>query len=454
MTTLTQPPGGRPPASIGGVRDRRLACARQVATVTAMGRDELDAWSADALRETVRHACANSPYYRTRIPDHLARAASRGEAGAFHSLPFTTREALAEAYPTGMLAVPTSEVVRFDESSGTSDGRPIAAAFTFEDWLINNLTVAALLSTVVGRGPVAIAVPYELAGVGQDLDRAFEILGCTIVPLGAASPDCPPERMVQALLDSRATTLVCSGTRALHLGEIALRSGIDPRTDLAVDKVLMAGEGASPAKKRRLRDMWGATPYSMFGMTETNTLALFCAREELHLVETHNFFEVVSPVTGDPLPAGEAGELTVTTLTGRATPLLRYRTGDTCQIDDSPCRCGSPLRRLRHRGRLGDRIRVGDSSVSQLEIEDIVLGNVHSPPYYFSFAVQDGGLQIALPPKACRDPDATRGITEAVRRRIGVGTSFDELDVERFETALRTAPKPTMRNFSAGGGGG
>lgn len=450
MTTLTQPPGRRDaPMWFSRAQDQRLALAREVATITSLGRHELDAWIADALRETVQHACANSPFYRTRVSEHLARAASRGEPGAFQSLPFTTRGALSGAYPMGMLAVPSSEVIRFDESSGTSTGQPIAAAFTLEDWLVNNLTVAALLSHVVGQEPVAIAVPYELAGVGQDLDRAFEILGCTVVPLGAASPNCPPERMVHALHESQATTLVCSGTRALYLGEIARRNGIDPNRNLAVNKILMAGEGASPAKKQRLRDMWGATPYSMFGMTETNTLALFCAQEQLHLVETRTFFEVVDPVSGDRLPDGEIGELTVTTLASRAMPLLRYRTGDTCQIVDSPCECGSPLRRLRHRGRLGDRIQIGTGGASQLEIEDIVLDNLRDSPYYFSFAVRDGELEIALPPRPARDPYVTHSIADAVQRRIGALARFRELDIDQFEAALRTSIKPTMRTFSA-----
>ncbi len=450
MTTLLQPPGRRDaPTWFSRAQDQRLGFAREVATTISFGRPELDAWIADALRMTVQHACVNSPFYRTHVPEHLAHAASQGEPGAFQSLPFTTREALLAAYPMGMLAVPRSEVIRFDESSGTSTGKPIAAAFTLEDWLVNNLTVAALLSQVVGQEAVAIAVPYELAGVGQDLDRAFEILGCTVVPLGAASPNCPPERMVHALYESQASTLVCSGTRALYLGEIAGRNGIDPNADLSINKILMAGEGSSPAKRQRLRDMWAATPYSMFGMTETNTLALFCTQEQLHLVETRSLFEVVDPGSGDRLPDGEIGELTVTTLASRAMPLLRYRTGDTCQIDDSPCKCGSPLRRLRHRGRLGDRIRIGPSGASQLEIEDIVLDNLHGSPYYFSFAVRNGELEIALPPQPARDPDVTHSIADAVLQRIGAGTRFRELDIEQFETALRTSAKPTMHTFRA-----
>ncbi|QCX80808.1 Phenylacetate-coenzyme A ligase [Streptomyces sp. YIM 121038] len=455
MTTPARAAGHDARDRLRDVLLARVDVARHVAEVTSFDRRALDSWVRRALAATVAHACDNSPFYAGFVPAHLVRAVADGGPGAFGALPFTTREHLSAAYPLGMLAVPRRDVIRFDESSGTGNGRPVAAFFTRRDWLENNLTVATLLSRVLDeRDVAAIAVPYELAGVGQDLDRAIEVLGCTVVPLGAASPSCTPERMVDALHRSGATTLVCSGTRALYLGEIARRRGLDPRTDLTVSKILMAGEGASPAKKRRLADQWGATAYSMFGMTETNTLAMFCAHRELHLVETRTYFEIVDPASGEPLPDGSVGELALTTLASRAMPLLRYRTGDVCQIEAAPCACGSPLRRLRHRGRIGDRIRIGERGTSQLEIEDIVLGAMTRPPYYFAFHVDGGVLEIALPPQSA-DDDATRtAVADGVRDRLGAPARLRRLDVARFETALRTSAKPTMRTFSAHQEGG
>jgi phenylacetate-CoA ligase len=191
----------------------------------------------------------------------------------------------------------------------------------------------------------------------------------------------------------------------------------------------------------------------MFGMTETNTLAMFCARQDLHLVETRTFFEIVDPATGQRLPDGETGELAVTTLASRAMPLLRYRTGDTCRIEAEPCPCGSPLRRLRHRGRLGDRIAVGRGWASQLEIEDVVLGALTRPPYFFAFDVDGPFLDIALPPDSAADERTRDAITAEAARRFGADTRFSVLDVPAFEHALRTSAKPTMRNFLRAPGG-
>lgn len=425
----------------------RRRVARKVARVASLDREELGQWAAGALARTVAHASQGSPFYSSRVPGSLADAVA-ADPTAFQSVPFTTRQDLAEAYPLGLLAVPPRDVTRFDESSGTGDGSSIAAFFTADDWVENNLIVARLLSAVLDSADVvAIAVPYELAGIGQDLDRALELLGCTIVPLGAASPACPPERMMHALRRSGATALICSGTRALLLGEVARRCGTDPDRGLAVNKILTAGEGASPAKKSRLAGQWGASVYSMFGMTETNTLAMFCARQDLHLVETRTYFETVDPRTGRRLPDGETGELAVTTLASRAMPLLRYRTGDICRIEAAPCPCGSPLRRLRHRGRRGDRIVVGDGWASQLEIEDVVLGALSRPPYFFAFDVDGAVLDIALPPAGAADERIRDAITAEAARRFGAATRFSVLDVPAFEHALCASAKPTMRNF-------
>ena len=48
----------------------------------------------------------------------------------------------------------------------------------------------------------------------------------------------------------------------------------------------------------------------------------------LHVQEDHFLAEVIDPDSGGPVPAGEEGELVLTTLTKEALPLIRYRTGD------------------------------------------------------------------------------------------------------------------------------
>ena len=63
-------------------------------------------------------------------------------------------------------------------------------------------------------------------------------------------------------------------------------------------------------------------------------------------MEDQFLVEVIDPVTKEPLPPGETGELVITTLTKEAQPLIRYRTRDITRLDYTPCRCGRSFVRM------------------------------------------------------------------------------------------------------------
>jgi phenylacetate-CoA ligase len=69
-------------------------------------------------------------------------------------------------------------------------------------------------------------------------------------------------------------------------------------------------------------------------------------RNGLHLAMDHLIAEVVHPATGAVLPSGEEGELVITTLTTKANPLIRFRTGELTRILAEPCVCGRTTWRI------------------------------------------------------------------------------------------------------------
>ena len=75
------------------------------------------------------------------------------------------------------------------------------------------------------------------------------------------------------------------------------------------------------------------------------------------MADDHFLPEIVDPASGAPLPQGVRGELTITTLTKRALPLIRYRTGDVTMLTREPCRCGRTSARIaRLKGRSDDML--------------------------------------------------------------------------------------------------
>jgi phenylacetate-CoA ligase len=89
--------------------------------------------------------------------------------------------------------------------------------------------------------------------------------------------------------------------------------------------------------------------WTHYGLSEVPgpALAFECdERSGLHLSEDHFLAEVIDPAGDVAVEPGMPGELVLTTLTTRAFPLIRYRTGDKVRWLEGPCPCGRTLRRM------------------------------------------------------------------------------------------------------------
>ena len=119
--------------------------------------------------------------------------------------------------------------------------------------------------------------------------------------------------------------------------------------------VLSSAEPLPDDVRGALAARWGCAVFDHYGLTETGYGGgVECpSHDGYHLREADLYWEVIDPFSGEPVPDGTPGEVVFTTLTRRAMPLIRYRTGDLASMLPGPCACGSPLRRLsRIRGRL------------------------------------------------------------------------------------------------------
>jgi phenylacetate-CoA ligase len=92
----------------------------------------------------------------------------------------------------------------------------------------------------------------------------------------------------------------------------------------------------------------------------------------LRVLETSYLAEVIDPVSLEPLAAGRAGELVLTTLGRIGSPLLRYRTGDLVRVrrfdDGTPPFVGLEGGVI---GRVDDMVIVRGVNVHPSAVEDI-----------------------------------------------------------------------------------
>ena len=120
------------------------------------------------------------------------------------------------------------------------------------------------------------------------------------------------------------------------------------------------------------------TAFNCYGLSEIcgPGVAFECPQQQgLHIWEDCHLVEVLDPVTREPVPEGQRGELVITTLTREAMPLLRYCTKDLTAITSAPCPCGRTHRRLaRITGRTDDMLIVKGVNLFPIQIEQALMG--------------------------------------------------------------------------------
>jgi len=290
-------------------------------------------------------------------------------------LPFTEKREFRDSYPYGMLAVPQSDVVRVHASSGTS-GKPTIVAYTAEDIEVFAEINARALSAV-GAGAediVHVAYGYGLFTGGLGLHYGVERLGAMAVPASGGNPGF----QVGLMADTGATGLAATPSFALILAERAAAEGLTKKIRLRWG--IHGAEPWSEGLRDKLENAWEGDydARDIYGLSEIMGpgVGVECRENKggMHIFEDHFYPEIVDPETGDPVDAGESGELVLTTLTKQAQPVIRYRTRDMTRMLAGDCPCGRISRRIaRLEGRADDMLIIRGINVYPRTIETVLM---------------------------------------------------------------------------------
>jgi len=326
------------------------------------------------LGETLaRVRAAETPYWG----DKLAGVATIDSLPDVARLPFTFKTEFRATYPYGMLTVQLHDVVRVHASSGTS-GKPTIVAYTAHDIGVFAEVNARALACAGGTSDdvIHVAYGYGLFTGGLGLHYGAERMGAVTVPASGGNAGF----QVGLLADLGATGLACTPSYALLLAERTQEAGL--RDVVRLRWGVHGAEPWSEGMRAKIEEAWGGgyDACDIYGLSEVigPGVAAECRENKggLHVMEDHFLPEVVDPVTGDPVPEGEAGELVLTTLTKHAQPVLRYRTGDITRFLPGGCRCGRTTRRIgRLEGRADDMLIIRGINVYPREIETVLMAD-------------------------------------------------------------------------------
>jgi len=327
--------------------------------------DDLTAVHEKQLGLTLEYA-DRSPFYRrrwgNRPPTDLADLAA---------LPLTTKEDLRRSYPFGMLAVPPERLATYHESSGTG-GVPTPSYYTEQDWDDLDHRFGRKWIGISESDVFLVRTPYALMITGHLAQFAARRRGATVVPADNRSLAMPYSRVVRVLHDLRVTLSWSLPTETFLWAAAARAAGRDPGWDFPhLRAFFVAGEPLSPARRRRIREIWGAPAIDDYGSTETGPLGGACPNGAVHLWADRVICEVYDPHTGECSREG-TGQLVVTPLRREAMPLLRYNLEDDVTISYRPCPCGWRLPTVQVHGRTAFGYRVRGVTVTLARLEEIV----------------------------------------------------------------------------------
>jgi len=394
-------------------------------------RNELDALQLEGLKEIIRFSYENSAYYKRAFDNAGVKPSDIQTLADLAKFPFVDKATERDTQGVGsllgeMCAVPETEVVFVSASSG-STGVPTLSPFTktdFDEWQ----DVESRLFYMAGMRNTdryVHALNFTLFVGGPDVIGA-QNLGALCIWAGTV----PSERLLFILKEFQPTVIWTTPSYAWYLGETAKKNGIDPAKDLAINKIIVAGEagGSIAATREAIEKLWGADLYDFFGISDIfGACAGMCvAKDGLHLAEDHILVETIDTQTGEVVPDGEPGELVLTTLRKHARPMIRFRTGDIGYVNRETCSCGRTHARIYITGRKDDMFIVSGVNIFPSDVEFVIRGlpgitgeyqiKLSEKNYTTCYAVE---IEKAQSSSETDDELAAR-VSNALKTRIGV----------------------------------
>jgi len=334
------------------------------------------------LQVVVKRAYENVPYYRQRLDEAGVSPEDIQTLKDLEKIPFTTKSDLRDAYPFGMFAVSTDDIVEIHTTSGTT-GKPTVSGYTEKDLEIWGEVVARALSMAhaTKKDIVQNCYGYGLFTGGLGVHYGGQKIGCTVIPISAGNT----QRQIEVIQDFKSTIITCTPSYAMYLAEVLEREEI-PKEDIKLKAGVFGAEMWTEEMRAEIERRLNVSALNIYGLTEIigPGVAQECMEKNgLHIFDDHFYPEVVDPQTLETLPEGEKGELVLTTLTREGMPVLRFRTRDITALRSGECGCGrTHVKMDRITGRSDDMLKIRGVIVFPSQIERALLKIPGMEPHY------------------------------------------------------------------------
>lgn len=380
------------------------------------------------LRQAVQYAAARSPFYRDRFaalqinPQHIQTLRDLQRLGTVNKNDLFMHN---EAF----LCIPKTEIREYVTTSGTL-GDPVWIGLTENDLkrLGKNEAYSYALAGLTDRDLIQLTTTLDkrfMAGLAYWLGAREAKIG--VVRTGPGIP----ELQWDTIRRMGSTVLVAVPSFLLKMVEYAVREGFNPN-DMPVRKAICIGEPIRNADltpnalAQRIREQWNIQLFGTYAGTEMATAFTECSAGAGGHLNPELIIAECLDEEGNPVPDGEPGEITVTTLGVEGMPLIRFRTGDVARIHTGTCACGRQTPRIGPvEGRKQQMIKYRGTTLYPPAIFDLLNGLSQVETYVVELRQNEIGTdEIVIRAALKQAPD-----------------DFEKALKDKFRAKLRVAPR-------------
>ena len=315
------------------------------------------------LDTLIPHLASNAPGFARRLKDAGLNPKEIHTPVDLNALPVIRKDDLVELQATdppfgGFLACQPGDLKRIFQSPGPIYD-PESRVDDYWRWK------SAMQATGFVPGDVVInCFGYHLTPAGAMFEEGLWAADCAVVPGGIGNQ----EQQVRLMHDLHVTGYVGLPSYLKALIEKAEELGLE----LYVTKAFFTAEPLPPSLRTWLNEHGVIVARQGYGTAECGNLGYECEEENGWHLPEDAIIQVCDINFGQPLPAGETGEIVVTLLNDDYA-LVRFGTGDLSSLNEEPCSCGRTSARLMGwQGRVGDAVKVRGMFLHPRQVTDFM----------------------------------------------------------------------------------
>ena len=231
--------------------------------IETMPVEQIQKLQSERLVKQVKYVYDNVAFYRDKMDAAGVKPEDIKGIEDLHKLPFINKDDLRDQYPYGLLAVPLSECVRIQSTSGTT-GRRVVAFYTQEDIDVWEECCARAIVAAGGtkEDVCHVCYGYGLFTGGPGLNGGSHKVGCLTLPMSSGNT----ERQLQFMTDLGSTILCCTPSYAANLGEEINARGLRDKIQLKAG--IFGAEPWTEEMRKSIENALGIKAYDIYGLTE------------------------------------------------------------------------------------------------------------------------------------------------------------------------------------------